>query len=180
LVHYAKYPRGGTRGFSMTRAVSYGFGEIARNSIYYFWHFNRETLIIPQCETRACLDNIEKIVAVPGVDSIFIELYYFSTVLGRPTYFENPDFNSAVEKVFVTCRSKGKHSLMLSFSMEQTKTLFDQGFSDVVFSLDIYILINGYKSVVSVFLNDLVSIPTSSTTSDGHPFVEYIARLGLK
>jgi len=178
LIGFAKYPKDGIRGFSMIRTASYGYDEIAKNPIEYFRHFNEETLIIPQCETRACLDNLEEIISVPGVDGIFIGPFDLSAALGRPADFENSEFEAAIERVLKVCHSKSKFSFMLSGSAEQTRMLFDQGFSGVVFSLDINILINGYQSALAAVLNNHASQPAASIVYDESPFAEYLARLG--
>jgi len=184
LVRYAKYPKEGVRGFAMTRAASYGYDEIARDPVEYFRHFNEETLIIPQCETRACLDNIEEIVAVPGVDGIFIGPYDLSTALGHPADFENPEFQSALGRILTVCRSKGKFVLMLSGSAKQTRKLFEEGYSGVVFSLDIHVLINSYRSVVDELseaktgLGSRSAIEINSVEPDESPFAKYLAQLG--
>jgi len=170
LVRFAKYPPDGIRGFSMIRTAAYGNDEIAKDPNKYFSHFNAETLVIPQCETLGCLDNIEEIVAIPGVDGIFIGPYDLSTALGRPADFSNSEFQSAVKKVLNTCRAKEKFSFMLSSSPEQTSELFDKGFSGVVFSIDINMLINAYKSALRA--------EAGKQKPDDNTFASYLAQLG--
>ena len=52
LVEYAKFPPVGNRGFCPTRDGGYGYDEISmQGTEAYFAHANRETLLIPQCET---------------------------------------------------------------------------------------------------------------------------------
>ena len=184
LINFAKYPKDGVRGFSMIRSASYGYDEIAQNPDEYFRHFNEETLVIPQCETLGCLDNIEEIVAIPGVDGIFIGPYDLSTALGRPADFENREFKSALRRIVEVCRSKGKFVFMLSGSVEQTRTLFNEGFSGVVFSLDINIIINTYRSAVDALSGEKLVPPIRRTQeagaveSGGNTFAEYLAQLG--
>ena len=38
-------------------------------------YWNKETLLIPQCETTGCLSHIEEIASMDGVDGIFIGPY---------------------------------------------------------------------------------------------------------
>jgi len=150
IIRFAKFPPEGNRGFSMIRTASYGNDEISKDTNAYLQHYNNETLIIPQCETLGCLDSIEEIVALPGVDGIFIGPFDLSTALGRPADFKNAEFQSAVKKVLEACRSCGKYAFMFSGSVEQTKELFDDGFSGIVFSIDISMLINSYRTAISV------------------------------
>ena len=56
LVRYAKFPPVGNRGYCPTRDGGWGFDdESLQGTETYFARCNRETLLIPKCETRACL-----------------------------------------------------------------------------------------------------------------------------
>ncbi|MDR0487508.1 MAG: hypothetical protein LBG91_04605 [Treponema sp.] len=198
LIRFAKYPNDGVRGFSMTRAASYGYDEIARDPNKYFRHFNEETLVIPQCETRGCLDNIEEIAAVQGVDGIFIGPFDLSAALGCPADFENAGFQCAVKRVLNVCRTQNKFVFMLSGSPEQAASLFAEGFSGVVFGLDINILIDAYRAAAETLnaaphvrkvnvSNQIAQIgqivqttlpETEPPEKCGDCFAEYLAQLG--
>lgn len=51
---------------------------------------NRETLLLPQCETVGCLEHIEEITAMDGVDGIFVGPFDLSIALGHPGEFNAP------------------------------------------------------------------------------------------
>ena len=73
LIDYAKYAPVGKRGFCPTRKDCWGFAYPATESVPVNMAVNNaETLLIPQCETVGCLENIETIAAMDGVDGIFI------------------------------------------------------------------------------------------------------------
>ena len=148
MINYAKYPHEGSRGFSLTRTSAFGYDEYSRNPTKYFKHCNDETLIIPQCETKACLDNIDEIAAIPGVDGIFIGPYDLSVSLGRPAEFDTPEFTRALKRVLDSCHREGKFVFMLSKSVEQSKNLLENGFSGIVFNSDIDMFISAYKNVL--------------------------------
>ncbi|MFQ7397946.1 MAG: aldolase/citrate lyase family protein [Neglectibacter sp.] len=59
---------------------------------------NRETLMIPMCETRGCLEAIEEIAALEGVDGIFVGPCDLSIALGKPGAFDDPEVNAAFER----------------------------------------------------------------------------------
>ena len=67
LVEYAKYYPLGRRGFAPTLASGYGFDQEAADVEGYFALCNRETLLIPQCETAEALEHIEEIAAIAQV-----------------------------------------------------------------------------------------------------------------
>lgn len=69
---------------------------------------NDATLLILMIESKAALDNIEAIAAVPGVDVIHIGTNDLSTDLGHPGQLTHPDVMAAVERVAKACRSNGK------------------------------------------------------------------------
>jgi 4-hydroxy-2-oxoheptanedioate aldolase len=65
FVAACRYPPLGGRSFGPARGKLYG-GED------YFEHANEEIMAIPMIETAEALENIEGILAVPGVDMIYI------------------------------------------------------------------------------------------------------------
>lgn len=100
-----KYPPVGNRGafggwaHFAYRAVA---APDARKAI------NDATLLILMIESKAALDNIEAIAAVPGVDVIHIGTNDLSTDLGHPGELTHPDVLAAVERVAKACRANGK------------------------------------------------------------------------
>lgn len=71
---------------------------------------NDATLVILMIESKAALDNIEAIAAVPGVDVIHIGTNDLSTDLGHAGQLAHPDVLAAVERVVKACRANGKHA----------------------------------------------------------------------
>jgi 2-keto-3-deoxy-L-rhamnonate aldolase RhmA len=69
---------------------------------------NDSTLLILMIESKAALDNIEAIAAVPGVDVVHIGTNDLSTDLGHPGELTHPDVLAAIERVVKACRASGK------------------------------------------------------------------------
>jgi 2-keto-3-deoxy-L-rhamnonate aldolase RhmA len=69
---------------------------------------NDATLLILMIESKAALDNIEGIAAVPGVDVVHIGTNDLSTDLGHPGDLTHPDVLSAIERVVKACKANGK------------------------------------------------------------------------
>ena len=59
LVQYAKYTPLGNRGFCPTRDGGWGYAPHAASIPDYMETCNRETLLLPQCETAGCLERFE-------------------------------------------------------------------------------------------------------------------------
>lgn len=148
LVEWGKYYPLGKRGFAMARASGYGFSSFAQNVNDYMRICNEETLIIPQCETIGCLENIEEIVNIKGIDGIFVGPYDLSIGLGKPAQFNDPDFLNAIARILKACKDAGKFSFIYTGSNSVAKQYLSDGFSGVAVSMDVGIYINAFKEVI--------------------------------
>jgi len=149
LVEYAKYFPMGRRGFAFTLAGAFGYADFARDTQNYFDISNNQTLLIPQCETRGCLDQIEEIASMEGVDGILIGPYDLSVALGKPAQMDNPELLDAINRILEACKANGKISMIFTGSTDAVKTFFDQGFDCVACGLDAIFLIEAYKSLIA-------------------------------
>lgn len=149
LVEWAKYYPVGKRGFFMARPAGYGYKSFASNVDEYFKVCNEETLLIPQCETMGCLQNIEEIVNIEGVDGIFIGPYDLSIGMGRPAQFDHPEFIQAIDRILKACKDAGKFSFIYTGSISAAKQYLADGFDGVAYNMDAAVLINAYKSIIS-------------------------------
>jgi hypothetical protein len=61
LVSYAKFPPVGNRGYCPNRTTGWGADEWSRDVLSYMQACNERCKVIPQCETREALDQIEEI-----------------------------------------------------------------------------------------------------------------------
>jgi 4-hydroxy-2-oxoheptanedioate aldolase len=94
IVAAAKYPPVGRRGAAFsTRAAGYGFfaGEA------HITASNEGTSVIVMAETRTAIENIDEIVAVPGVDAVFFGPNDLSFSLGYPGQMQHPEVVRAIE-----------------------------------------------------------------------------------
>jgi len=152
LVRYAKFPPLGDRGYCMTRDGRWGYGEdYAGGMMSYMETCNRDTLLIPQCETAGCLAHIEEIVAMPGVDGIMVGPFDLSIALGIPGEFESPAFLSALERVLHACKQSGKLSMIFVGAQEDIARRCAQGFDSILYGLDLLVITEHYRGVVEAF-----------------------------
>jgi len=96
VVQAVKYNPRGTRGLAGVRAA--GFGQNAPLAEYIV-HANNETLVIIHIETAAAVDQISEIVAVEGVDVVFIGPTDLSQSLGFPGEIGHPEVQNAIDKI---------------------------------------------------------------------------------
>jgi len=97
-VHWAKYPPEGGRSVGFSRANRYGtrFQENVDTA-------NAETAVVAQVEHVDGVEAIGHILAVPGVDAVFIGPYDLSASLGKPGRIQDPDVKDAIETVRAAC-----------------------------------------------------------------------------
>lgn len=149
LVEYAKFPPVGNRGFCPTRDGGYGYDEISmQGTEAYFAHANRETLLIPQCETVGCLEHIEEITAMDGVDGIFVGPFDLSIALGRPMAFDCDEMRAALDRILNACHKNNKMAFIFCGDAQAAKTRAAQGFDSVTAGLDIMALVDSYRAIV--------------------------------
>lgn len=140
IVSCAKYFPFGKRGVAYGRGCGYGYAE-PMPILDYFEKENRETLLIPQCETAECLDIIDEVVALPGVDGIFIGPFDLSTALGKPGDFEDPEVRSAIRRILDACHKAGKISMIYADNGTAGRNLLQQGFDSVAVNMDTILII---------------------------------------
>lgn len=91
----AYYPPTGTRGVGLHRAQRYGRDFAS----YKNWMDKVGPVVIAQIEHRDGIDNLDSIMATPGIDAFFIGPYDLSASYGAPGDFENPDVRKALARV---------------------------------------------------------------------------------
>ncbi len=69
---------------------------------------NDNTLLICMIESKAALDHVEEIAAVPGVDVLHIGSNDLSSDLGIVGELTHPQIKAAFERVVAACRKHGK------------------------------------------------------------------------
>ena len=154
LVEYAKFAPLGNRGYCPTRDGGWGMAECYSEGLTgYMERANANTLLLPQCETASCLENIDAICALEGVDGIFIGPYDLSIALGIPGQFGDARHIAAVARILEACHSHGKPAVMFCGTAEAAKGYFAQGFDSVAMSLDIDVLAGAFRDVCRIALN---------------------------
>lgn len=146
LVEYSKYPPMGNRGMAMGRGSDFGLGTLPLPE--HWAQHNRETLLIPMCETRECLEGIEEIATMDGVDGIFIGPCDLSIALGKPGQFDDPVMTGAFERVVAACKAAGKFSLIFAPNPPLAKRFVEMGFSGCASGIDVNLILSGYLNLV--------------------------------
>lgn len=145
LIRWAKYAPVGQRGFFMARPGDYGHHEKAGTVAGYMDYMNSQVQLIPQCETQGALESIEAIVALEGVDGIFVGPFDLSIAMGMPGAFDHPDFQQALERILNATHREGKPAYIFAPNEEKAKEYYAMGFDAVALSMDVGFLIDALK-----------------------------------
>ncbi|WP_295580965.1 HpcH/HpaI aldolase/citrate lyase family protein [uncultured Oscillibacter sp.] len=149
LVEYAKFPPLGSRGFCPTRDGGWGYdAESLQGTETYFARCNRETLLIPQCETAGCLAHIEEITAMDGVDGIFVGPFDLSIALGRPLEFDCPEMRAAMDRILTACHVNNKMAFIFCGDAQTARKRAAEGYDSVTTGLDALALVESYRAMV--------------------------------
>jgi 2-keto-3-deoxy-L-rhamnonate aldolase RhmA len=134
-----RYPPEGIRGFAYYRANDYGlnFKDYAETS-------NEETLVIVMIETKQAVENIEEIVAVPGIDGILIGPYDLSGSYGIPGQVDSPVMREAGKKVIKACikSSKAAGLHIVNPDKKKIENALSDGFRLIALGMDNVFLMN--------------------------------------
>jgi 4-hydroxy-2-oxoheptanedioate aldolase len=155
LVRYAKFAPLGARGFCPTRDGGWGFAEHAARGIgAYMQTCNRETLLILQCETVGCLESIETIASMDGVDGILIGPFDLSIALGKPAQFDDPEVLGAFRRILEACKRSGKMCIIYAGGADAARKYCAEGYDSVIVGLDIGLYINMYREIVKAVFDE--------------------------
>ena len=131
LVRACKYPPRGYRSVGPIRA-KYAWGAD------YLDKADDQTLVIPQIETAQALDNLDRILDVPGIDAVYVGPFDLAMSLGIParSAHDAPAILAAEKKVAETCERHGKIAGIHTLSAEAAFRAVEQGYRFVTLASD--------------------------------------------
>jgi 2-dehydro-3-deoxyglucarate aldolase/4-hydroxy-2-oxoheptanedioate aldolase len=148
VVSAMKFPPQGGRGYGLRGIINdYDF-QGARQEME---SADRETMVILQMESRQCVDAIDDITAVPGVDAIMVGPFDLSISLGIPGDFESPVFWDAFDRMVDACRKNGVAPGVHMGSVKLLKRAQEHGARFLVYASDLNMLLNGWKAARQEF-----------------------------
>lgn len=131
LVRACKYPPRGYRSCGPIRA-KYSCGAD------YLDHANDNTLVIPQIETAQGLDNLDRILEVPGIDAVYVGPSDLAMALGSHarTGQDHALVVAAKKRVAETCNRHGKIPGIHTPSAESAFKAVEEGYRFVTVASD--------------------------------------------
>jgi 4-hydroxy-2-oxoheptanedioate aldolase len=137
-VAMTKYPPLGRRGFGPFVAHS----RWAVPFEEYFSRMGNTARCNILIETRAAIQNIETICAVPGISTLILAGLDLSADLGCPGRFDDPKFLEAVERFEKATAAADVPKGTLALTKEQARAAAARGYSGVMLGFDILMLKN--------------------------------------
>lgn len=149
IVQAAKYPPEGIRGLgtSMARAANWN------RTTDYLDLANDEICVIVQIETLHGLENIEKIVAVEGVDAVFIGPSDLSAAMGHLGNPGHEQVREAISKAFDIIIAAGKQAGVLAVSKELADYYVAAGARFVGVGVDAALLANATSKLAADYID---------------------------
>ena len=124
IISFAKYPPEGRRSVGIARAQGYGF-----HFADYVKRANEETAVILQIEHINGVRDIDRILALPGIDAIFLGPYDLSASLGKIGQIHAPEVVEATNKVKAAVTAKGLPLGLFGVTADALTGAFDNGYS---------------------------------------------------
>lgn len=132
---------GGTYGVATRRFTYMGYGGSAA-----YVKALQEIVIVLMLEKKPALDNLEEILAVPGVDMIQWGPADFAMSIGKAGQWGDPEVKAAEQKVIDTCLKMGVHPRIELGRADAAQRYLDMGVRHFCIGTDVHILYDWWKN----------------------------------
>jgi 2-dehydro-3-deoxyglucarate aldolase/4-hydroxy-2-oxoheptanedioate aldolase len=145
IARIAHYPPAGVRGVAFGVAHDdYSSGALGER----IQAADARTMVLVKIETAKGVENVDEILAVPGIDAAFVGHMDLSVSLGAPGAYDHPRFLAAVDRVIAACRRHGKTGACLVTAPEAARAWMEKGFRLVIYSTDVILLGSAFRAGV--------------------------------
>lgn len=125
LVDAVKYPPIGKRGVGISRASSYmAYGGEAQK---YLEFANENTMVIPQFEDPALIDDFEPMISQPHIDAVVIGPRDLSLNMGFPDGPNHPEVQDMIDRVIAICKKANVAAGMTAANRADAIKQIDRG-----------------------------------------------------
>ena len=143
LVRACRYPPEGTRGVGYGVARVSDFGEMEN----YGPTADAQICLLVQVESKTGLENLDEILAVDGVDGVFIGPADLSASLGYLGQIAHPDMQKTILSALRQISDSGKAAGILTTDEDMIEASLDAGARFVAVAMDIALLLKTAKTV---------------------------------
>lgn len=138
---YGRYPLEGVRGIGGERSVKWGMGMAD-----YLKDANEETLVIPLIETREAVEDIDRILEVPGLEAIFFGPADLSATYGYLGEWEGQGVAEKILAVREAAERAGVASGIMTMNAADAVKRKEQGFNMVGLGSDLGLMIRSMEA----------------------------------
>lgn len=142
-----RYPPQGIRGVSVGHRGN-RYGTVAN----YFQIANDNICVAVQIESRAAVEAIDEIIAVEGIDALFVGPSDLAAAYGHIGNANHPDVQAAIAHVFERAHAAGKPSGILAPVQEDAERYLAMGSTLVAVCADLGLLRNAAQAVKKHFI----------------------------
>ena len=145
VVQSSKYPLQGRRSVGLSRAHKYGpgFKDYVENA-------NRDLVIMIQIEHKEGVKNIDEILKVKGIDSIFIGPYDLSASMGLTGQLGHPEVKASIKLIKDKCRQAGLPYGIFGMTAESLVPEVNDGCTFLLCGVDATLLVNSYQAQLKI------------------------------
>lgn len=147
LVKDVRYPPTGARGVGYSGARCSRFGAITD----YGPTADDQICLLIQVENRAGIANLDAILAVEGIDGVFIGPADLSADMGHMGQLTHPDVQATIKDAFERIEAAGKAPGVLATTPEFTQDCLDWGARFVATGIDLLILAGQLRSLAKTW-----------------------------
>lgn len=147
LVAAVRYPPAGTRGLGTSMARAARWNQVPG----YAGKANAEICLIVQAETVTAMENLDAILAVDGVDGVFIGPSDLSASMGYLGNPGHPNVVAAVSAGIAKIRASGKHAGLLCLDPSLVAGYEAEGANFIGVGVDTMILTQGFSQAIAHF-----------------------------
>jgi 4-hydroxy-2-oxoheptanedioate aldolase len=145
LVRAVNYPPKGIRGVGAFGTRAAKFGSIPD----YLTTACNQVCLIVQVENMVGVENLDAILAVDGIDAVFIGPSDLSADMGHLGAPETPEVQDVINDALAKIIASNKAAGILTFDLELAQKQADMGVDFIAVSMDVALLGNAARALVS-------------------------------
>jgi 4-hydroxy-2-oxoheptanedioate aldolase len=160
LVSACRYPPHGTRSFGPSRGLLYGGPD-------YVAQANDTVMAIPMIETAEAVERIDEILAVPGIDMIYVGPNDMAFAIEGHVRFPRPASEQAMDRVLKAAQARGVPVGIFCADAAEAADRLTQGYALVTPGNDFAHLTRSLSGAVRSLLEDQ---PVKAPVAAGHGY----------
>jgi 4-hydroxy-2-oxoheptanedioate aldolase len=146
----ARYAPAGSRGACPAiRAARYSQPDWAA----FTEDCNREVSIVPLLEEKKAIDELDHILAIDGIDIVFLGPFDYSVALGIPgATFDHPAMAAALDRAVERARARGKYvmtSVGARIDAAYARRIFGHGVRMISYSADALVFLEACREIAA-------------------------------